>query len=69
MPLSSPENSELGHAEPENAIELSDMALCVISGKRELRYRDPPVVVNQERGDRMLFVSFVAQPEEVGPSR
>jgi hypothetical protein len=67
MPSSFPENSELEHAEPEHAIELSDIALCVISGKRELRYRDPPVMVNQEKGDRMVFVSFVALPEEVDP--
>ena len=66
MPSTSQESYELEHAEPEHAIELSDMALCVISGQRELRYRDPPVVVNQESGGRMVFVSFVALPEEVG---
>jgi len=67
MPSPPPEYSELEHAEPKHAIELSDMALCVISGQRELKYRDPPVVVNQERGDRMVFVSFVALQEEVSP--
>jgi hypothetical protein len=66
MPSPPPENFELQqHAEPEHAIEQSDMALCVISGQQELKYRDPPVVVNQEKGDRMVFVSFVALQEEV----
>jgi hypothetical protein len=67
MPSPPPENSELERAEPEHAIELSDMALCVISGQRELKYRDPPIVVNQEGGDRMVFASFVALQEEVSP--
>jgi len=52
--------------EPENAIEQSDLAICVISGQGELRYRDPPIVVNQENGGIcMVFVTFVALPEEV----
>ena len=52
--------------EPENAIEQSDLALCVISGQGELRCRDPPIVVNQENGRvSMVFVTFVALPEEV----
>jgi hypothetical protein len=68
MPSPPPENPELEQdAEPEHAIGLSDMALCVISGQRELKCRDPPVVVNQERGGRVVFVSFVALQEEVSP--
>jgi hypothetical protein len=52
--------------EPENAIEQSDLALCVISGQGELRCRDPPIVVNQENGGVcMVFVTFVALLEEV----
>ena len=52
--------------EPENAIELSDLAICVISGQGELRCRDPPIVVNQENGGIcMVFAAFVALPEEV----
>jgi hypothetical protein len=52
--------------EPENAIEQSDLALCVISAQGELRCRDPPIVVNQEnRGICIVFVTFVALPEEV----
>lgn len=59
--FSSPERLE-----PENAIEQSDLALCVISGQGELRCRDPPIVVNQENGGvRMVFVTFVALSEEV----
>lgn len=60
--FSSPERLE-----PENAIEQSDLALCVISGQGELRCRDPPLVVsNQENGGTcMVFVTFVALPEEV----
>lgn len=51
---------------PENAIEQSDLALCAISGQGELRCRNPPVVVNQENGKIcMVFVTFVALPEEV----
>jgi len=68
MPSPPPENSEQEQdAEPEHAIELSDMALCVISRQRELKYREPPVVVDQERGDRVVFVSFVALQGEVSP--
>lgn len=51
--------------EPEHAIEQSDLALCVISGQGELRCRDPPTVVNQEKGGSLVFVTFVALPEEV----
>jgi hypothetical protein len=52
--------------EPENAIEQSNLALCVVSGQGELRCRDPPIVVNQENGRIcMVFVTFVALPEEV----
>jgi hypothetical protein len=52
--------------EPENTIEQSDLAICVISGQGELRCRDPPIVVNQENGGMcMVFVTFVALPEEV----
>jgi hypothetical protein len=52
--------------EPESAIEQSDLAICVISGQGELRCRDPPIVVNQENGGIcMVFVTFVALPEEV----
>jgi hypothetical protein len=52
--------------EPENAIEQSDLALSVVSGQGELRCRDPPIVVNQENGGIcMVFVAFVALPEEV----
>jgi hypothetical protein len=52
--------------EPEYAIEQSDLGLCVISGQGELRCRDPPIVVNQEKGGSCLvFVTFVALPEEV----
>ena len=51
--------------EPEHAIEQSDLALCVISGQGELRCRDPPIVINQEKGGSLVFVTFVAQPEEV----
>jgi hypothetical protein len=52
--------------EPENAIEQSDLAFCVISGQGELRCRDPPIVVNQENGGIcMVFAAFVALPEEV----
>jgi hypothetical protein len=52
--------------EPEDAIEQSDLALCVISGQGVLRCRDPPIVVNQEKGGIcMVFVAFVALPEEV----
>jgi hypothetical protein len=52
--------------EPESAIEQSDLALCVISGQGELRPRDPPIVVNQENGRiSLVFVTFVALPEEV----
>jgi hypothetical protein len=52
--------------EPENAIEQSDLAICVISGQGELRCRDPPIVVNPENGGIcMVFVTFVALPEEV----
>jgi len=54
--------------EPENAIEQSDLALCVISGQGELRCRDPPIVVNQQNGNggiRMVFVTFVALTDEV----
>jgi hypothetical protein len=59
--FSSPERLE-----PENAIEQSDLALCVISGQGELRCRDPPIVVNKENGGIcMVFVTFVALPEEV----
>jgi hypothetical protein len=51
---------------PENAIEQSDLAVCAISGQGELRCRDPPIVVNQEnRRICMVFVTFVALPEEV----
>jgi hypothetical protein len=66
MASSSPETPQLEHAEPEHTIEQSNLALCVISGQGELRYRDPPVVVHQEKGACMVFVSFVALPEEVG---
>jgi hypothetical protein len=52
--------------EPENVIEQSDLALCVISGQGELRCRDPPIIVNQENGGIcMVFATFVALPEEV----
>jgi len=52
--------------EPEHAIEQSDLGLCVISGQGELRCRDPPIVVNQEKGGKCLvFVTYVALPEEV----
>jgi len=52
--------------EPENAIEQSDLAICIISGQGELRCRDPPIVVNPENGGIcMVFVTFVALPEEV----
>ena len=51
--------------EPEHAIEQSDLALCVISGQGELRCRDPPIIINQEKGGSLIFVTFVAQPEEV----
>ncbi len=61
MPSPSPDN-----AEPEHAIEHSNLALCLISGQGGLRSRDPPVVVHQEKGDYMVFVSFMALPEEVG---
>jgi hypothetical protein len=55
--------------EPEHPIEQSDVALCVISGQGELRCRDPPIVVNQEKGGSCLvFASFVSLPEEVWPS-
>jgi len=51
--------------EPENAIEQSGLALCIISAQGELRCRDPPIVVNQENGGIcMVFVTFVALPEE-----
>jgi hypothetical protein len=66
MASSPPETPEPEHAEPEHAIEQSNLALCVISGQGELRYREPPVVVHQEKGACMVFVSFVALPEEVG---
>lgn len=56
----------LERLEPENAIEQSDLALCVISGQGELRCRDPPIVVNQENGGtRLVFATFVTPPEEV----
>ena len=52
--------------EPENAVEHSDLGLCVISGQGELRCRDPPIVVNREKeGAPSVFVTFVALPEEV----
>ena len=55
--------------EPEHAIEQSELALCVISGQGELRCRDPPIVVNQEKeGSSLVFATFVALPEEVWPS-
>lgn len=66
MASSSPEAPQPEHAEPEHTIEQSNLALCVISGQGELRYRDPPVVVHQGKGACMVFVSFVALPEEVG---
>lgn len=66
MASSSPETPQPEHAEPEHTIEQSDLALCVISGQGELRYRDPPVVVHLEKGACKVFVSFVALPEEVG---
>jgi len=59
MPSPPPDN-----AEPEHAIEHSNLALCLISGKGGLRSRDPPVVVHQEKGGSIVFVSFVALPEE-----
>ncbi|KAI0288712.1 hypothetical protein BC826DRAFT_662960 [Russula brevipes] len=62
MPSSLPESLE-----PEHAIEQSNLALCVISGQGELRYRDPPIVVKQKKGGCLVFVSFVALAEEVGP--
>jgi hypothetical protein len=62
MPSSFPESLE-----PEHAIEQSNLALCVISGQGELRYRDPPIVVKQKKGGCLVFVSFVALEEEVGP--
>jgi hypothetical protein len=55
-----------GRLEPENAIEQSDMALCVISGQGKLICRDPPIVLNQENGGVcIVFVTFVALLEEV----
>jgi hypothetical protein len=66
MASSSPETPQPEHAEPEHTIEQSNLEFCVISGQGELRYRDPPVVVHQEKGACMVFVSFVALPEEVG---
>jgi len=51
--------------EPEYAIEHSNLALCVISGQGELRYRDPPAVI-KGKGGPMVFTSFVAQTDEVG---
>jgi len=59
MPSSLPESLE-----PEHAIEQSNLALCVISGQGELRYRDPPIVVKQKKGGCLVFVSFVALAEE-----
>ena len=53
-------------AEPEHAIEQSNVELCVISGKGELRCRDPPLVIRQGRGNCVVFVSFVAVPKQVG---
>lgn len=51
---------------PEDPIEQSDLALCVISGQGELRCRDPPIFVNQTDGRiRMVFVTFVALSDEV----
>lgn len=60
-------SSSLEKFEPEHAVEQSNLALCVISGQGELRCRDPPIVVDQEKGSCMVIVSFVALPEEVGP--
>lgn len=67
MPLSYPGVPQLAPTEPEHAIEQSDVELCVISGKGELRCRDPPLVIRQGRENRVIFVSFVAVPKEVGP--
>lgn len=69
MPLSYPGVPRLVEpVEPEHAIEQSDVELCVISGgKGELRCRDPPLVIRQGRTNRVVFVSFVAVPKEVGP--
>ncbi|KAH9985451.1 hypothetical protein BJV77DRAFT_1071421 [Russula vinacea] len=62
LALTSPSPEKL---EPEHPIEQSDVALCVISGQGELRCRDPPIVVNQEKGGSCLvFASFVSLPEE-----
>jgi hypothetical protein len=52
--------------EPEYAIEQSNLALCLISGQEELRYRDPPTVIDQGKSGRTVFTPFVAQTEEVG---
>jgi hypothetical protein len=57
------------HFKPEHAIEQCGLALCVISEQGELRPRDLPTVVNQEKGGYMVFVSFAALLEEVGLRR
>ena len=68
MPLSHPEALRLVElAEPEHTIEQSNVELCVISGKGELRCRDPPLVTRQGKGNCVVFVSFTAVPKEVGP--
>jgi hypothetical protein len=54
------------HFGPEHAIEHCGLALCVIAQHGELRPRDLPTVVNQEKGGRMVFASFVTSLEEVG---
>lgn len=51
---------------PEDPVEQSDLALCVISGQGELRCRDPPIFVDQTDGSvRMVIVTFVALLDEV----
>ena len=67
MPLTYPEVPQLVEpAELQHAIEQSNMELCVISGKSDLRCRDPSLVIPQGRGNCVALVSFVAVPKKVG---
>jgi hypothetical protein len=67
MPSSSEVSRLVAPVEPEHAIEKSNVELCVISGKGELRCRDPPLVIRQGRRNYVVFVSYVAVRKEVGP--
>jgi hypothetical protein len=54
------------HFGPEHAIEQCGLALCVIARHGELRPQVLPTVVNQEKGCRKVFATFITSLDEVG---